>query len=168
MAEPWLRGPIPGMPPVVMPAAHTLMQASEEIAAAVADLTPAQTWMTPGGAASIGFHLRHIAGSIDRLLTYARGEALTEAQLAAGPKDKIPPTPATAAAALVGDVTRAIEYAIGLLRATPPATYFEPRAVGRKRLPTNVLGVLVHVADHTQRHTGAIIATAKVVRSLGA
>jgi hypothetical protein len=82
MAEPeaWLRGPLDGIDPVLMPAAHALVQAGEDLQQAASDLTVEQLWVTPGGAASPGFHLRHIAGSIDRLLTYARGEQLNEAQ----------------------------------------------------------------------------------------
>ena len=83
MAEPWLRGPIAGMPALVMPAAHALMQAAEDIPLAVAGLTNEQLWALPGGAAAVGFHLRHLAGSIDRLLTYARGEMLSDAQMTA-------------------------------------------------------------------------------------
>src|SRR3569623_3365500 len=82
MAEPWLRGPIPEMPAMIMPAAHALMQAAEDIPRAVEGLTIEQLWTLPGGAAAVGFHLRHLGGSIDRLLTYARGEMLTDAQMA--------------------------------------------------------------------------------------
>jgi len=164
MVEPWLRGPIPGMPPVVMPAAHALMQAAEDITAATVGLTPGQLRMRPGGAASVGFHLRHLAGSIDRLLTYARGEPLNRTQMAAiaaeaegaGDDD---------AAALASEAVGAIQKAIEVMRATPPESYFEARAVGRRKLPTTVLGLLVHVAEHTQRHAGQIIATSKVVRA---
>src|SRR3954465_11152398 len=83
MAEPWLRGPIAGMPAMVMPAAHALMQAAEDIPMAVKGLTREQLWALPGGAAAVGFHLRHLGGSIDRLLTYMRGEMLTDAQMTA-------------------------------------------------------------------------------------
>jgi uncharacterized damage-inducible protein DinB len=167
MAEPWLRGPIAEMPPIVMPAAHALMQAAEDIPAATAGLTAEQLWARPGGAASVGFHLRHVAGSVDRLLTYARNETLSDAQLAALATEQLPRADAADAAILARTAVAAIERAIDVMRATSPATYLEPRAVGRQRLPTTVLGLLVHVAEHTQRHTGQIIATAKVVRTTG-
>src|SRR5437870_11712372 len=80
--EVWLRGSIPGVPPELMPVVHSLLQVSEELAAIAPSLSQEQLWARPGGAASIGFHLKHLAGSLDRLLTYARGEALTAAQLA--------------------------------------------------------------------------------------
>jgi uncharacterized damage-inducible protein DinB len=168
MVEPWLRGPIAGMPPVVMPAAHALMQAAEDITAAAVGLTAEQLWMRPGGAASVGFHLRHVAGSIDRLLTYARNEMLSQAQLAAIAREQDAGANAADAATLAAEAVAAIDVAIQTMRATPPGTYFDARGVGRRRLPTNVLGLLVHVAEHTQRHSGQIIATAKVVRAAGA
>jgi uncharacterized damage-inducible protein DinB len=162
MAEPWLRGPIAGMPAMVMPAAHALMQAAEDIPRAVDGLTTAQLWALPGGAAAVGFHLRHLAGSIDRLLTYARGEMLTDeqmTQLEAEISDDC-----RSADELARDALAAIERAISAMRETPPGIYLEPRGVGRRRLPSTVLGLLAHIAEHTQRHVGAIIATAKVVR----
>ena len=152
------------MPPVVMPAAHALMQAAEDITAAAAGLTVEQLWKRPGGAAAVGFHLEHLAGSIDRLLTYARGEALSPLQLAAIAGEQDPEASPASAATLASEAVAAIERAIDVMRNVPPASYFEPRAVGRRNLPTNVLGLLVHVAEHTQRHAGAIIATSKVVR----
>ena len=152
MAEPWLRGPIAGMPAMVMPAAHALMQAAEDIPRAADGLTTAQLWALPGGAAAVGFHLRHLAGSIDRLLTYVRGEMLTDEQM-------------TQLDAEISDDGRsADELARDALAAIERAIYLEARGVGRRRLPSTVLGLLVHIAEHTQRHVGAIIATAKVVR----
>src|SRR3569623_3526933 len=116
MAEPWLRGPIPGMPAMIMPAAHALMQAAEDSPWAVEGLTNEQLWALPGGAAAVGFHLRHLGGSIDRLLTYARGEMLTAAQLA-----QLAAAPAAAgrpADELAREALAAIERGIGALRAT--------------------------------------------------
>jgi hypothetical protein len=80
--EPWLRGPVPGVSPLLQPAAHAFIMSIEDCEAAVSGLTPDQLWMSPEGAASVGFHLLHLAGSTDRLLTYARGERLSEAQRA--------------------------------------------------------------------------------------
>jgi uncharacterized damage-inducible protein DinB len=162
-AEAWLGGPVPGVDPYLMPVAHALLQSRTDLAQATEGLTANQLWARPGGAASIGFHLRHVAGSIDRLLTYARGQALSDAQRSAaaaegavGPEDDVAP--------LVAAMSAAIEAALAQLRETPRATLLEPRAVGRAQLPSTVLGLLFHVAEHTQRHTGQVIATAKVVR----
>lgn len=164
MAEPWLRGPIAGMPAMVMPAAHALMQASEDIPRAAEGLTNAQLWALPGGAAAVGFHLRHLGGSIDRLLTYMQGEMLTDAQMTA--LDAEIEDDGRSSDELVREALAAIERGIEAMRETPPGIYLEPRGVGRRRLPTTVFGLLVHIAEHTQRHVGAMIATAKVVRAI--
>lgn len=148
---------------MVMPAAHALMQAAEDIPGAVAGLTNEQLWALPGGAAAVGFHLRHLAGSIDRLLTYANAEMLSDAQMTA--LDAEIEDDGRSAGELARGATMAIGRAIDAMRDTPAGTYLEARAVGRRRLPTTVLGLLVHIAEHTQRHVGAIIATAKVVRA---
>jgi uncharacterized damage-inducible protein DinB len=165
--EAWLRGPLEGVDPLLMPAAHALVQASEDIERAASGLTTRELWIRPGGAASLGFHLRHVAGSIDRLLTYARGEALDSRQRAFLAAEQDAGDPATDAATLVRDARTAIAQALSALRSTPPSALLEPRSVGRAALPTNVLGLLVHIAEHTQRHTGQIITTAKIVRGLG-
>lgn len=163
--EAWLRGPIPGVDPYLMPAAHALVQSSEDLERAAAPLTPAELWATPGGAASVGFHLRHVAGSIDRLLTYARGGALDDAQRAVLAAEGLAGTPPAEAPELIRGALRAIEGALDTLRATPREALLEPRKVGRAGLPSTVLGLLVHVAEHTQRHTGQVITTAKIVRA---
>jgi len=143
-----------------MPAAHALVQAREDIRVAV-DATNDQLWQRPNGAASAGYHLQHLAGSLDRLFTYARGESLTDAQRAALAQEG---TPGASAPALVDEVSRAIDRALDQLRRTPPEAVFESRAVGRARLPATVLGLLFHAAEHTTRHAGQLITTLKVVR----
>jgi hypothetical protein len=149
-----------------MPAAHALVQAREDLAIAAADLSPAELWITPGGAASAGFHLRHIAGSIDRLLAYARGEALSDAQRAALTAESSPGTPPAGATVLIAGAAAAIDHALDAIRATRPERAFDARAVGRQALPSTVMGLLFHIAEHTQRHTGQLITTAKIVRGL--
>lgn len=148
---------------MVMPAAHALMQAAEDIPRAVAGLTEEQLWALPGGAAAVGFHLRHLAGSIGRLLTYADGEMLSDEQMTKLNAEVV--SDSRSAEALGRAAVASIEHAIGVMRETPPELYLEMRTVGRKRLPTTVFGLLVHIAEHTQRHVGGIVATAKVVRS---
>ena len=158
--EAWLRGPLAGFEPVLMPAAHALVQAREDIQGAC-EATADELWQRPGGAASAGYHLQHLAGSLDRLLTYARGEGLNESQRAALAREG---TPGAHAAALVSEASRAIDRALDQLRQTPPETLFEPRGVGRARLPATVLGLIFHAAEHTTRHAGQLITTLKVVR----
>ncbi len=164
MSEAWLRGPIEGVPPLLMPVAHSLTDAMEELEAAAADLDTEALWSRPGGAASVGFHLRHVCGALDRLLTYARGEGLTAEQLADLEAEGRPGDPPATAPALLVDVRRSVTGAIAVLRATPDETLLEPRSVGRAGLPSTVLGLLFHAAEHTRRHAGQAIATAKAAR----
>jgi uncharacterized damage-inducible protein DinB len=165
--EAWLSGPVPGIDTVLQPAAHALVQARTELERAALDLSLDELERRPGGAASAGFHLRHIAGSIDRLLAYARGEVLSAAQRAAIPLEEAPPAPEPAAV-LIERAQRAIDTALDALRATPASALYDARAVGRARLPTTVFGLLFHIAEHTMRHTGQLVTTAKVVRWLAA
>jgi uncharacterized damage-inducible protein DinB len=166
--EPWLRGALPDVAPELMPAAHALMQAREDIERAASGLSIDELWVRPGGAASVGFHLRHVAGSIDRLLTYARGESLNVAQHAVLTGEEEKGTLSATATELVGVATTAIDLALSVIRATPIRTLAEARTVGRAALPSTVLGLLFHIAEHTQRHVGQIVTTAKIVRGLGA
>ncbi|MEX1182601.1 MAG: DinB family protein [Gemmatimonadota bacterium] len=159
--EAWLRGPVEGVPPHLMPVAHALMHAVEDTRAAAAALNAAQLWQRPAGAASVGFHLRHTAGALDRLLTYARGEALSEAQLAALKVEGEPGDPAADAAHLLAALDAAVARALTQLRETPAGLLLEPREVGAKKLPSTVIGLLFHAAEHAQRHAGQVVATAK-------
>jgi len=162
--ECWLRGPIADVQPALQPAAHAFQQTLEDVERMAAGLTEEQLWMCPGGASSIGFHLLHLAGSTDRLLTYARGEMLNDAQKAAFKAESA--TQSGNVAALLSGVRAAIDQALAQLRATPETTLFDARAVGRAQLPTTVLGLLFHAAEHSQRHAGQVVTTVKIVRSL--
>jgi len=163
LPEVWLRGPVPGVSPLLMPAAHCLLQCREEIAAAAGLLTVEQLWARPAGIASVGFHLRHIAGSLDRLLTYAGGAQLERAQMSMLRSEGEPGDPPEAAASLVTTAQAAIDSAVAVLRATPDADLFVARAVGRAGLPSTVFGLLFHCAEHTHRHTGQLVTTTKIV-----
>jgi hypothetical protein len=138
-----------------------LLQVREEIAEA-ASVPAAQLWVRPGGAASIGFHLTHLAGSLDRLLTYARGRTLNAAQreaLAAEDRED----PSRTAGDLVTAAQDALDQALVQVRTTALCTLDEAREVGRARLPSTVLGLLVHAAEHAQRHSAQIITMRKVI-----
>jgi hypothetical protein len=165
MAQPevWMRGPVPGVPPLLQPAAHALLQCLEEVRAVVGPLSTGHLWARPGGAASVGFHVRHAAGSLDRLLTYARGEGLSEEQRAYLAAEGEPGAPA---ADLVAAFERQVERALDQIRHTDESALLEPRGVGRLQLPSTVLGLLFHAAEHTQRHAGQIATTAKIVQGL--
>jgi hypothetical protein len=159
--EVWLRGPLDGIAPVLQPAAHALVQAAEDVAALAPAVSSDLLWRS-GGAATAGFHLIHLAGALDRLYTYARGESLDEAQKAAARAESAP-QPDVSGTALAAVVSAAVDRALAQLRATPDADVFAPRRVGRAGLPSTVLGLLFHGAEHTTRHVGQFITTVKVL-----
>jgi uncharacterized damage-inducible protein DinB len=158
--EVWLRGPVPGFDPAVMPVAHAFLQVKEDIETLVARLPPDHVWLRPGGAASIGFHLRHIGGSTARLLTYARGESVTPDQLAAS---RLEGEPVSDLQTLVSDVLGALDAALEQVRQTPREALLTERKVGRAGLPSTTLGLLFHAAEHAGRHVGQAITTARVL-----
>ena len=164
MSESWLEGAPEGVNGYLMPVAHALVQARRDLVKVTADLTSEELWQRPGGAAPIGFHLQHVAGVLDRLYTYARNEELGPGQLQALRGEGQPGDPPRDATALVAEARAAIDRSLEQVKATPAAALFEPRHVGRKRLPSNVLGLLYHGAEHATRHTGQIVTTLKILR----
>lgn len=161
LPEPWMRGPIPGVEPLVLPVFHSFQMVREDLARYTAGVPEEAVWRRLGTLPSLGFHLRHIAGSVDRLVTYLMGEQLTAEQLAAMKEEA---TPGASLAELLEGVDAALAAAEARLRNIDPAALYEPRYIGRKRLPSTVLGLLVHIAEHTQRHLGQAITTAKLLR----
>ena len=158
-----MRGAVEGYPAELQPVVHSLLQALEDAEATLKPLAVDEIWATPGGAASIGFHARHLVGALDRLLTYARGQALSEPQIVFMKAEGVPGDPAADAEELFGLVRSGINAALGQVRATPVSELGNARAVGRKQLPTTVRGLLFHAAEHCTRHAGQMITTAKVV-----
>jgi len=167
MSEPevWLRGALPDIAPLLQPVAHSLLQCRLEVRATVPTFSDSELWATPGGAAAAGYHVRHAIGSLDRLFTYARGEQLSAAQRDALAAESRSEEHVGIQEALVADFDAAIARALEQLRATDPSTLLDPREVGRARLPSTVLGLLFHAAEHTQRHVGQLVTTSKVVRT---
>jgi uncharacterized damage-inducible protein DinB len=161
LPEPWLRGPVDGIAPVLQPAAHALLQALEDIEALAPTVSPHVLWRS-AGAATAGFHAIHLAGALDRLLTYARGERLSDEQKAALRAEATPQT-GLDGQALADIVRAAIDKALAQLRDTAAATVLESRAVGRNGLPSTVLGLIFHAAEHSTRHTGQFITTVKLL-----
>jgi hypothetical protein len=166
--EPWLRGPVAGVPAMLQPAAHAFLMSIEDCEAAAASLTVDQLWSSPGGAASVGFHLRHLVGSTDRLLTYARGAGLDDAQRAALVGESEIGEPRPTAAELLSAWRSGCEAALVRLGQTDETSLTEARFVGRARFPSTVLGLLFHAAEHASRHTGQVVTTCKIVRASGA
>ncbi len=161
--EPWLRGPIAGVPPLLQPAAHALTHAAEEVRRVVAPLGADLVWRRPGPAATIAFHVRHAGGALDRLFTYARDEALSPQQFDELKHEGLAGDPPEDGAMLAAAFERRVAAAIDQLRATDPARLLDARAVGRRQLPSTVLGLLFHAAEHTQRHVGQIVTTSRLL-----
>lgn len=164
--EPWLRGALPDIPSLLQPAAHAFVLAREDVAAAVDGLTPEQLWMRPGDITPIGFHLAHLAGSTDRLLTYARGDALSDAQKEALKFEREVFETKPSLEPLLARWQKGVEAALQQLASASEATLGEPRLIGRAQLPTTVGGALFHAAEHAARHAGQVVTTAKLVRAL--
>ena len=160
----WQRGPIDGVPDVLQPVAHILLQVRENVDELVAPLTEAEWNARPAGVASAAFHVRHMAGVIDRLFTYARGNALSAEQLATirgeGAElhaDQVP--------AVLGALSARVDAAVAELRTIDVATLGDFRGVGRAQLPSTVIGCLVHGAEHAMRHVGQLSVTVRIVRA---
>ncbi len=168
LPEAWLRGPVPGVPALLQPVAHALLQAREDADRAVAGLTHEQLWARPGGAAPAGFHLAHLSGSTDRLLSYARGEPLSEGQREVLTREARLDQLRPGLEALLAAWGRTVEAALAQLATTRDTDLLAAREVGRGRLPSTVLGLLFHAAEHAQRHTGQLITTARLVRGIPA
>jgi uncharacterized damage-inducible protein DinB len=159
LPEVWLRGAIDGYPLPVMPVVHSLLQVREEMQGLLADVPAEHVWQRRG-AASIGFHIRHTGGALDRLFTYARGEQLSEAQKHAL---KVEEEPGQSLAEVVREVDAIIDRAFEQLRATSPDRLLDERRVGRAGLPSNVRGLIFHAAEHSTRHLGQAITTALIL-----
>ena len=163
LPEVWQRGPVSGYEPLLMPVVHALLQVREDLES-MTPLIPSQyVWLRPGGAASIGFHVRHTGGALDRLFTYARGELLTDAQRTALREEGTPGDPPASLDSVLSDVGQIIDRALKQLADTPKESLLDERKLGRAGLPTTVLGLLFHAAEHSTRHVGQAITTAKIV-----
>ncbi|HXB71014.1 MAG TPA: DinB family protein [Candidatus Acidoferrales bacterium] len=163
LPEPWLRGPIPGVHPVLAPILYAFQQAREDLDRHTAPLTRAQIWATPYGRGSVAFHLRHIAGSTDRLMTYLRERQLTGEQLAMLAAEAEPAE--LSREQLLSAMDQAFREAEDVVRALDPSTLAAPRTVGRQHLPTTIAGLLTHIAEHTARHVGQAISAAKLAQA---
>jgi uncharacterized damage-inducible protein DinB len=163
LPEPWLRGALRDVHPLIMPVLFSFQQVREDIRTYTNDLTDEQVWRQAGGLPPLGFHLQHIAGSVDRLVTYLSGEQLSEEQLFFLRQE-------TSAGASLQQLLRAIDASLDMaearVRSINPQTVYDARFVGRRKLPTTVVGLLVHLAEHTQRHLGQAITTAKLLKHM--
>ncbi len=163
--EVWQRGPIEGVPALLQPVAHALLQAGEELKEALKDFDDRLLWVQPEGVASVGFHLKHIAGVMDRLFTYAQARVLTEEQLNYLKQERMPTEGMEKVDQLFENVERQIGVSIEQLKQTDEDRLTEPRGIGRKQIPTTVLGLLFHTAEHTMRHVGQLLVTVRWVKA---
>jgi uncharacterized damage-inducible protein DinB len=160
----WQRGPVDGIPGVLQPVAHILLQVRESVSEIVEPLTEPEWNARPAGVASAAFHVRHIAGVIDRLFTYARGNALSREQLASIQSEGQELLTADVAPVLRALSAR-VDAAVEELRTIDVTTLGNFRGVGRAQLPSTVIGCLMHGAEHAMRHVGQLSVTARIVRS---
>jgi uncharacterized damage-inducible protein DinB len=160
LPEPWLRATLTQLPSVHRAVLHALELASEDLRHWCGQLTDEQLNQRPAQIAPIAFHLRHISRSLDRLLTYAEGAALSEQQLAALKSEL---NPSATRDGLFAELSAALATSATRIRRLFNADLEASRSVGRDKLPTTLGGLLVHIADHTQRHVGQAITTAKIV-----
>lgn len=161
--EVWQRGPVEGIPALLQPIAHALLQAREELSALMDGFPQELLWAKPAGMASPGFHLQHIAGVLDRLFTYANGDQLNEQQLAylksegsdAGQR----------VGELIENLNQQVDAALKQLTKTNEQTLTDARGIGRRQIPTTVMGLLFHSAEHTMRHVGQLLVTVNFLKA---
>jgi uncharacterized damage-inducible protein DinB len=162
MAEAWLSGPVDGVPGLLQPVAHALVQVRAELHELAPSIPESILWSRPNDVAAVGFHLQHLRGVIDRLFSYARGEQLSDAQKAAFKAEGNDASGALTVASLVAAFDAQVETALSQLRATPEAALTEARFVGRAMLPSTVIGLLFHAAEHSTRHFGQLLVTVRL------
>ena len=162
--EVWQRGPIENIPALLQPVAHALLQAREEVGEIMNGFPENLLWEKPAGAASPGFHLQHITGVLDRLFTYARNESLTNGQAytlsVEGDKDKT----TQSMFQLIELFNNQVSISIDELSKTNVETLTDVRTVGRKKIPSTLIGLYFHAAEHTMRHIGQLLVTVKCLK----
>jgi len=165
--EVWQRGPLPDILPLLQPVAHALLQAREEVQEYLKEFPSELLWVRPAGLANTGFHLQHLSGVLDRVFTYARAERLSAVQFAQLEEEGEDAPHGYTVKELVDRFDRQVDLAISQLKHTAENTLPEYRGIGRAGLPSTVIGLLVHGAEHTMRHVGQLLVTVAVVRNGG-
>lgn len=163
--EVWLRGPVKGIPALLQPVAHALLQAREELCAIMDQFPEKLLWERPGGVASPAFHLQHLTGVLDRLFAYAQEQALTAEQLSYLSKEGNKDEYSGNLPALLEAFHRQVDLSLGLLRKTDITTLTERREIGRQKIPTTLIGLYFHAAEHTMRHVGQLLVTVRIIQS---
>jgi hypothetical protein len=163
--EVWQRGPVENIPPLLQPVAHALLQADEEAQAIMENFPEEHLCERPGGAASPAFHLQHLTGVLDRLFTYARQQTLSNEQLqylsAEGKQEK----KSVDVSALLKTFHGQVNLSLKQLSETDPGTLTDKREIGRQKIPTTLVGLYVHAAEHSMRHIGQLLVTVRLIKS---
>lgn len=163
--EVWQRGPLAEIPALLQPVAHALLQAEEELEELLVDFPDSRLWDRPASVASPAFHLQHLSGVLDRVCTYARNEPLTEFQLQQLYEEDVAPQENVTVSLLLLRFKSQVQIALEQLKTTKEETLKEYRGIGRKQLPSTVVGLLVHAAEHTMRHIGQLSVTIKILNT---
>lgn len=161
LREAWQRGPVKNIPTLLQPVAHALIQAGEDVETYTLNLDNRSLWTKPGGVASVGFHLMHITGVLDRLFTYASGKSLDDSQMEFLKKEGNPDVEPIEKEQLLQDIRNKIEEALHILENTEEPSLSEIRYLGRAKIETTKMGLLFHAAEHVQRHIGQLLVTAR-------
>jgi uncharacterized damage-inducible protein DinB len=159
--EAWQRGPVKNIPTLLQPVAHALIQAGEDAAKYTLKLDKDSLWAKPGGVASVGFHLQHIVGVLDRLFTYAAGNSLNADQLEFLKKEGNPEKEDIEREQLIQSIRSKIEEVLGILETTDLTSLTATRYLGRAKIETTKMGLIFHAAEHVQRHIGQLLVTAR-------
>ncbi|MFW0715285.1 DinB family protein [Pedobacter sp. N23S346] len=165
--EVWQRGLLPEIPPLLQPVAHALLQAREELNEYLHEFPDELLWIRPAGLASAGFHLQHLSGVLDRVFTYARAEGLSEFQFSQLYEEGKDTTERLSVADLLNRFNVQIDHALKQIKHTEESTLTDYRGIGRAGLPSTVIGLLFHAAEHTMRHLGQLMVTVAVVKNNG-
>jgi len=163
MLEVWMRGSIAGLDPLLQPVAHAILQAREEVNLMMINFPNELIWEKPSGVASVAFHLQHLSGVLDRLFTYARNQLLNEDQLELLALES-DDTQYLTVKGLLTRFNNQVNKALTQLKNMDEKTLLEPRGIGIKQIPTNILGLIFHAAEHMQRHVGQLFVTVRILK----
>ncbi|MGO4911111.1 DinB family protein [Leeuwenhoekiella sp. W20_SRS_FM14] len=163
--EVWLRGPLKNIPPYLQPAAHALKQTEEDLDYWLTDFEDIHLWENPVGRASVGFHLQHITGVLDRMITYSKAQKLSQVQFDYLKQEGIQNYNVTISQ-LKAAYSNKLDEAFLYFSTLKEVDLLQKRSVGRKELPSTVLGLLFHAAEHSQRHLGQLLVTTSILKTL--
>jgi hypothetical protein len=163
--EVWLRGPVENIPALLQPVAHALLQSNEEAQVIMENFPEKHLWQRPAGVAPPAFHLQHLTGVLDRLFTYAKEQSLTDEQLHYLSIEGDPEKSSLKVSAMLNAFHKQVNLSLKQLSETNPGVLTHKREIGRQKIPTTLIGLYVHAAEHTMRHIGQLLVTVRVIKS---